>query len=166
MPATPGAECVGRVTAVGAGVALHEGDLVINMQRENWAQRRRIAAADAIPIPSGLDIAQAAMLRINPATAQLLLEDHVALGPGDWVIQNAANSTFEEFSYGDGAAVQLTGQVATVIDEVSPTATVGVTSVPLGAVVHDSATVSGTATSGGNIPQYPQTGEANRRRIS
>src|SRR5712691_9364034 len=92
LPATPGAECVGRVAAVGAGVGLREGDLVINMQRENWVQRRRIAEADAIAIPPGLDLAQAAMLRINPATAQLLLEDHVALMPGDWVIQNVANS--------------------------------------------------------------------------
>jgi len=32
------------------------------------------------------------MLRTNPPTAQLLLEDHVALNPGDWVIQNVANS--------------------------------------------------------------------------
>jgi len=93
LPATPGAECVGRVTAVGAGVsALKPGDIVINMQRENWTQRRRIAASDAIPVPAGLDLKQAAMLRINPATAQLLLEDHVALHPGDWVIQNVANS--------------------------------------------------------------------------
>ncbi|HLY44424.1 MAG TPA: zinc-dependent alcohol dehydrogenase family protein [Stellaceae bacterium] len=93
LPATPGAECVGRVAAVGAGVGgLRTGDLVINLQRENWAQRRRIAAADAIPIPAGLDLAQAAMLRINPATAQLLLEDHVALAAGDWVMQNVANS--------------------------------------------------------------------------
>jgi NADPH:quinone reductase-like Zn-dependent oxidoreductase len=93
LPATPGAECVGRVAAVGAGVAaLRPGDLVINLQRENWTQRRRIAADDAIPIPAGLDLKQAAMLRINPATAQLLLEDHVALRPGDWVIQNVANS--------------------------------------------------------------------------
>src|SRR5712691_5031664 len=93
LPATPGAECVGRITAVGTGVAgLRPGDLVINMQRENWTQRRRIAAANAIPIPAGLDIAQAAMLRINPATAQLLLEDHVPLDAGDWVIQNVANS--------------------------------------------------------------------------
>jgi trans-2-enoyl-CoA reductase len=92
LPATPGAECVGRVAAVGAGVALRKGDLVINMQRENWVQRRRIAELDAIPVPPGLDLAQAAMLRINPATAQLLLEDHVALNPGDWVIQNVANS--------------------------------------------------------------------------
>jgi NADPH:quinone reductase-like Zn-dependent oxidoreductase len=92
LPATPGAECVGRVAAVGVGVALRPGDLVINRQRENWVQRRRIAEADAIAIPPGLDLAQAAMLRINPATAQLLLEDHVALAPGDWVIQNVANS--------------------------------------------------------------------------
>jgi NADPH:quinone reductase-like Zn-dependent oxidoreductase len=93
LPATPGAEGVGRVAAAGAGVTQPKpGDLVINMQRENWTQRRRIRAEDAIPIPAGLDLAQAAMLRINPATAQLLLEDHVALAPGDWVIQNVANS--------------------------------------------------------------------------
>jgi trans-2-enoyl-CoA reductase len=93
LPATPGAECVGRVTAIGAGVtSVRPGDLVINMQRENWTQRRRVAAADAIPIPAGLDLKQAAMLRINPPTAQLLLEDHVALQPGDWVVQNVANS--------------------------------------------------------------------------
>ena len=93
LPATPGAECVGRVAAVGAGVGdIRPGDLVVNMQRENWVQRRRIPAADAIPLPSGLDLKQAAMLRINPATALLLLEDHVALKPGDWVIQDVANS--------------------------------------------------------------------------
>ncbi len=93
LPATPGAECVGRVTAVGTAVGdIRPGDLVIHMQRENWVQRRRIAAKDAIPLPAGLDLAQAAMLRINPATALLLLEDHVALKPGDWVIQDVANS--------------------------------------------------------------------------
>ena len=93
LPATPGAECVGRVRAVGAGVGtLKQGDFVISMQRENWVQARRIRADDAVPIPAGLDLAQAAMLRINPATAQLLLEDHVALKSGDWVIQDVANS--------------------------------------------------------------------------
>jgi NADPH:quinone reductase-like Zn-dependent oxidoreductase len=93
LPATPGAECVGRVTAVGAGIAgVRPGDLVVNMQRENWVQRRRIRGEDTIPIPSGLYLAQAAMLRINPATALLLLEDHIALSPGDWVIQGVANS--------------------------------------------------------------------------
>src|SRR5438067_5356129 len=93
LPATPGAECVGRVAAVGAGIGdIRVGDLVGNMQRENWTQRRRIKAEHAIPLPSDLDLLQAAMLRINPATAQLLLEDHLRLQPGDWVIQDVANS--------------------------------------------------------------------------
>src|SRR5258705_7498335 len=50
LPATPGAEGLGRVAAVGAAVSdFKPGDLVINMQRENWAQRRRIKAEDAVP---------------------------------------------------------------------------------------------------------------------
>jgi len=93
LPATPGAECVGRVSAVGAGVAhVKPGDLVINLQRENWAQRRRVKADDVIPIPPAMDLQQAAMLRINPPTALLLLSDFVELKPGDWIIQNVANS--------------------------------------------------------------------------
>jgi NADPH:quinone reductase-like Zn-dependent oxidoreductase len=93
LPATPGAECVGRVSAVGAGVAhVKPGDLVINLQRENWAQRRRVKADDVILVPPGTDLQQAAMLRINPPTALLLLSDFVELKPGDWIIQNVANS--------------------------------------------------------------------------
>jgi NADPH:quinone reductase-like Zn-dependent oxidoreductase len=93
LPATPGAECVGRVSAVGSGVAhVKPGDLVINLQRENWAQRRRVKADDVIAIPAGMDLPQAAMLRINPPTALLLLSDFVELKPGDWIVQNAANS--------------------------------------------------------------------------
>jgi len=93
LPATPGAECLGRVTAVGAGVLhVRPGDLVINLQRENWAQRRRVKGDDVIPVPPGIDVLQGAMLRINPPTALLLLTDIVALKPGDWVIQNVANS--------------------------------------------------------------------------
>ena len=93
LPATPGAECVGRVTAVGSTVThVQKGDLVINLQRENWTQRRRVKGSDAIPLPSGIDLRQAAMVRINPPTAQLMLSDFVDLKPGDWVIQNVANS--------------------------------------------------------------------------
>lgn len=94
LPATPGAECIGRVTAVGAGVAhVKRGDLVINLQRENWAQQRRVQGDDVIPVPAGLPLRQAAMLRINPPTALLMLTDIVPdLKPGDWVIQNVANS--------------------------------------------------------------------------
>ena len=93
LPATPGAECVGRVAAVGAAVKhVKKGDLVINLQRENWAQRRKVKGDDAIPLPAGIDLRQAAMVRINPPTALLMLSDFVDLKPGDWVIQNVANS--------------------------------------------------------------------------
>jgi NADPH:quinone reductase-like Zn-dependent oxidoreductase len=93
LPATPGAECIGRVTGVGAGVThVKPGDLVINLQRENWAQKRRVKGDDVIAVPAGLDLQQAAMLRINPPTALLMLSDLVALKPGDWVAQNVANS--------------------------------------------------------------------------
>src|SRR5437660_7713592 len=74
LPATPGAECVGRVTAVGAGVKhVKPGDLVINLQRENWTQKRKVKGDDAIPLPAGIDLKHAAMVRINPPTAQLML---------------------------------------------------------------------------------------------
>ena len=52
LPATPGAECVGRVTAVGSGVQhVKPGDLVINLQRENWTQKRRVKGDDVIGAP-------------------------------------------------------------------------------------------------------------------
>jgi len=93
LPATPGAECVGRVAAVGAAVKhVKQGDLVINLQRENWTQRRKVKGDDAIPLPAGIDLRQAAMVRINPPTALLMLTDFVELREGDWVIQNVANS--------------------------------------------------------------------------
>jgi NADPH:quinone reductase-like Zn-dependent oxidoreductase len=98
LPAGIGAECVGRVAAVGAGVThVRPGDRVINLQRDNWTQRRRVKGDDVIPVPAGLDDHQAAMLRINPPTALLLLSDLVALRPGDWVVQNVANSAVGRF---------------------------------------------------------------------
>src|SRR5262245_57037626 len=93
LPTTPGAECLGRVTAIGAGAThVKPGALVINLQRENRAQRRRVSSEDVIGVPPGLDPLQGAMLRINPPTALLLLSDVVELKPGDWIVQNVANS--------------------------------------------------------------------------
>jgi mitochondrial enoyl-[acyl-carrier protein] reductase / trans-2-enoyl-CoA reductase len=93
LPATPGAECVGRVLAIGEGVSyVAPGDLVINLQRENWAQRRRVEEKDVVRLPTGIDVKQAAMIRINPPTAFLMLTDLVDLRQGEWVLQNAANS--------------------------------------------------------------------------
>ena len=93
FPATLGAECVGRVLEVGQGVGhVKPGDLVINLMRDNWTQKRKVRGEDVIRLPDGIDLRQAAMVRINPPTAHLLLTDFVELKPGNWIVQNAANS--------------------------------------------------------------------------
>ena len=93
LPARPGSEALGRVISVGEGVShLSTGDRVVMMSRENWAQRKTIKAGEAIPIRVDADPLQLAMLKINPATAYLLLTRYRELAAGDWLIQNAANS--------------------------------------------------------------------------
>jgi len=96
VPQTPcrlGIEGVGTVEAVGADVAhLAPGDVVLSLARTNWAETIRISAAEAVKLPAGIDFDQAAMLKVNAATALRMLKDYVTLQPGDWVIQDAANS--------------------------------------------------------------------------
>ena len=93
LPATLGAECVGRIASVGSNVRhLAAGDRVINLGRDNWCQRRKVPAAQALAVPADADVLQLAMLKVNPATALLMLRNYVPLQPGDWVIQDAANS--------------------------------------------------------------------------
>lgn len=93
LPATPGSEGVGRVAAVGFGVEdLAPGDRVVPLGRDTWVQKQRVAARDLIKVPRDADILQLAMLKINPATAHLMMRDFVALEPGDWLLQDAANS--------------------------------------------------------------------------
>jgi mitochondrial enoyl-[acyl-carrier protein] reductase / trans-2-enoyl-CoA reductase len=108
LPATPGAECVGRVTAIGTDVKrVRAGDLVINLQRSNWSQRRRVREADVVVVPPDIDLQQAAMLRVNPPTALLLLTDIVTLAPGEWVIQNVANSAVGKLLIGTARRMGL-----------------------------------------------------------
>lgn len=93
LPATLGAEGTGKVTAVGRGVAdLKIGDQVIMLGRDNWCQRRRVPADAVVKVPGGADALQLAMLKVNPATALMMLRNYIDLQPGDWLIQDAANS--------------------------------------------------------------------------
>lgn len=93
LPATLGAEGTGRIAAVGAGVAdLRAGDRVILLARDNWCQQRRLPASDVVKVPGDVDVLQLAMLKVNPATAWMMLKRYVELEPGDWLIQDAANS--------------------------------------------------------------------------
>ncbi|MGH8677484.1 MAG: zinc-dependent alcohol dehydrogenase family protein, partial [Burkholderiales bacterium] len=92
-PCALGIEGAGTVSAVGAGVTgLKVGDKVMSLGRTNWTQRIRDKAATFVRLPKDADLAQAAMLKVNVATAHLMLTHYVALSSGDWVIQDAANS--------------------------------------------------------------------------
>lgn len=87
-----GAEGVGTVTAVGDGVAdLRPGDLVLPLSRGNWCRYRLLSLSDLVRLPAGVDLAQAAMLRINPLTARLLT-DATGAQVGQVIVQNAAAS--------------------------------------------------------------------------
>lgn len=93
LPATIGNEGVGRVAAVGSGIThLRPGQLVLPMAFGTWCRQMVAPAASVVLLPEGLDIFQAAMLTVNPATAWRILHDFVKLEPGDWIVQNAANS--------------------------------------------------------------------------
>lgn len=93
LPATPGAECVGRIAAKGVGIRdLAIGDRVVMLARENWAQQRKVKAEQVLKIAGDADVLQLAMLKVNPATALLMLREYVSLRSGEWVIQDAANS--------------------------------------------------------------------------
>ena len=93
LPMIPGNEGVGRVTRLGPGVThLAVGDRVLLPGPGTWRARFRAPAAGLFALPPDVDPGQLAMLRVNPPTAWLLLNDFVAPAPGRWLIQNAANS--------------------------------------------------------------------------
>ena len=68
------------------------GDLVIPLDRDNWVQRKLAKADRVMKVPAGVDPLQLAMLKVNPPTAYLMMTKYVALAPGDWILQTAANS--------------------------------------------------------------------------
>ncbi len=93
LPAPLGIEGAGTVLSVGDGVGnLAAGDKVMLMPRTCWRERILVEEAQVVKLPADVDLQQASMLKVNPATAWLMLRDYIALKPGDWVIQNTANS--------------------------------------------------------------------------
>jgi NADPH:quinone reductase-like Zn-dependent oxidoreductase len=94
LPSVVGNEGAGKVLAVGDGVRnVQVGDrVVIPHGVFCWAEKVLAPAEGAIVLPPEIDPQQAAMLSINPPAAALLLEEFVPLKPGDWIVQNAANS--------------------------------------------------------------------------
>ena len=92
LPATGGGEGVGLVQRAGPGVSLPEGARVLlPLGCGSWSTHVLVRAEAVVPVAGGA-ADQLSMACINPPTAALLLREFVALKPGEWVVQNAANS--------------------------------------------------------------------------
>lgn len=98
LPAVGGSEGVGKVVELGPqapgerpGPAIGQ-TVLLPAGAGTWASHVVVPAARLIPLPNEADPRQLAMLTVNPPTASLLLSDFADLQPGDWVIQNGANS--------------------------------------------------------------------------
>jgi NADPH:quinone reductase-like Zn-dependent oxidoreductase len=92
LPATPGIEGCGMVED-GNSTELEEGDRVIFLRRAStWASHTTVPADSLFKLPAGIDPVQAAMLKVNPATAWQLLHGFGGLEKGEWIVQNVGNS--------------------------------------------------------------------------
>lgn len=100
LPAVPGAEGIGIIGAIGKNVTnVKVGDRVmIPPYSGTWRQQVVVKASTiAVMFPSEGDPIQMAMIMANPPTSWLLLKSVIDLQPGDWVIQNAANSAVGQY---------------------------------------------------------------------
>jgi NADPH:quinone reductase-like Zn-dependent oxidoreductase len=94
LPAIGGREGIGRIAELGPEAGeLAVGQLVLLPRGcGTWATHVVAVAAQLQRLPNEADPLQLSMMTINPPTAALLLTEFVSLEPGEWVIQNAANS--------------------------------------------------------------------------
>jgi NADPH:quinone reductase-like Zn-dependent oxidoreductase len=95
LPAVPGIEGCG-VVEESAAEGFQSGDLVMFVYRSaTWATHTTVNADTLFKLPPTIDPLQAAMLKVNPATAWRLLHFE-KLEPGDFIVQNAGNSAVSQ----------------------------------------------------------------------
>lgn len=94
LPAFGGNEGVGRVAQLGPGTSGPDvgGLVLLPIGCGSWSTHVVVDATALVTLPDDADPRQLAMMSVNPPTAALLLREFVPLQPGDWVLQNAANS--------------------------------------------------------------------------
>ena len=99
LPFVPGNQGVGRIVAVGPGVGeFRVGDRVyLPSNGGTWRHVMRAPVDALFKAPRNCDPVPLATLTGNLLTAYFMLEDVVALDPGEWVLQNAANSNCGEY---------------------------------------------------------------------
>lgn len=94
LPAVAGLEGIGEIVEAGPEVEnLKPGQRVrIPEEAGTWQEYCIVDAGSLRALPDNLPVETASMAAINPQTAICLLEEFVDLKPGDWIIQNGANS--------------------------------------------------------------------------
>lgn len=91
LPAVPGTEAVGVVDALGEGVTtLRLEQRVCGGGSAMWADYFVAGAGGLIALPDAVPDTTACQLVAMPLSAWRLFEE-LAVKPGDWIIQNAAN---------------------------------------------------------------------------
>ena len=94
FPLIPGNEGVGRIVEMGSEVeGFSIGQYVIpGPDSASWCDAQIQDSQSIISVPDNIPPTTAAMMSVNPTTAWRLLHDFIKLQPGDWIVQNAANS--------------------------------------------------------------------------
>ncbi len=92
LPATPGIEGYGVVESSSSPDFERDDEVIFLRRSATWASHSTVPGETLFKLPKGMDPLQAAMLKVNPATAWQLL--HGAGNPelGSWVVQNVGNS--------------------------------------------------------------------------
>ncbi|MEU1056423.1 medium chain dehydrogenase/reductase family protein [Streptomyces sp. NPDC005876] len=93
FPFVPGYDLVGTVEALGSPVpGLAPGQRVAALTRTGgWAEYALLDAADLVPVPDGVDAAEAETMVTNGATAWRMLHRTARVRPGDTVVVHGAN---------------------------------------------------------------------------
>ena len=93
LPSSIGAECVAKVIKIGKNVKKFSiNDIVIPLTRNNWVEKIKIDEVNLIKVHKDADLLQTSMLKVNPASAYLMLNNYIQLKKNDIIMQNAANS--------------------------------------------------------------------------
>lgn len=96
LPASPGFEGAGRIDALGEDVRHWQiGDRVIPLSGDGgtWREYGLVAADRLLPVAPAVSDQSAAQFVVNPVTAWVMLEEELAIRPGEWILQTAAGST-------------------------------------------------------------------------
>lgn len=97
LPATIGMEAVGRIRVCGSAVKdLTVGDRVVILANDNWCEQRKVPAAAVHRVGATGEVASYAGLKVNPATAYLLIKQAAAT-KGEWLLQTAPLSSVGRF---------------------------------------------------------------------